>query len=387
MNKWLGSSLLAMVVLLGGCSTVDKVGGWVGLGSKTPVLPPPPEAVVGLGVEVVWSGSSGSYTGRFMPALTETGPLYVAAQDGTVRALEAATGREIWSQRIKPGLTTGVAANTEWVVVGNGDGEVVALASGDGSERWRVPLRSALLSPVRLLSDGVLVQAADDTVYYLAARDGQIRWQAAFASPPLSLHGTSTPWTDGQLALVGLANGKLVALELATGRVRWEIPVARPTGRSEIERLVDIDADPQADRGAAYAVSYHGGLVAVAMADGGPIWRRDWASIAGFTIAGNVLYLSSREGQVVALDARNGVALWQQDKLKKRSPSTPVVVGSHVAVADSEGQIYWLRTEDGELVARYNFDGANSHPVLQAIGNQVLAQSAKGRLALLALKP
>ncbi len=381
---WLGSLILA-TLLLGGCGTVDKVGGWVGLGNKPAALPPAPEVAGGLGVEVVWSRSGGRYTGRFVPALAE-GRLYVAAQDGTVRALEASTGQEIWSQRLKPDLTTGVAADAELVVVGNTEGEVVALASSDGSERWRVPARSALLGPARLSDEGVLVQGADDTVRLLAARDGQLRWQAAFASPPLSLHGTATPWVDNRLVLVGLANGKLAALDLTSGRSRWAIPVARPTGRSEVERLVDLDADPVAAGGAGYAVSYHSGLVAVALTDGSSIWRRDWASVAGFSLSGNRLYLSTREGQVIAVDARNGVALWQQDKLKKRNPGKPVVAGNHIVVADSEGQIYWLRAEDGELVARYNFDGAGSQPVLQALEAQVLASSTSGHLALLTLK-
>ncbi len=233
----------------------------------------------------------------------------------------------------------------------------------------------------------MVAQTSDDAIHGLDATDGKRRWRAAFTGPLLSLYGTATPWADESQVVTGLANGKLVALQLDSGRTRWETPVARPTGRSEVERLVDRDAAFQVRDGVAYAVSYHAGLAAVALADGGIIWQRELASQAGLSLAGQHLYLSTREGRVFALDNRNGVALWQQEKLQKRKPGVPIRVGAHIVVADNEGQIYWLNATDGELVARHNFDGKDSRPVLLAVGDRVLVQSASGRCALLAVPP
>jgi outer membrane protein assembly factor BamB len=154
------------------------------------------------------------------------------------------------------------------------------------------------------------------------------------------------------MAYVGLDNGRLAALRLDTGDVLWEEVVAAPAGRSELERIVDVDADPLVTGDGIFAVSFGGELAAVSLGEGRVAWRRPVKSYTGVALAGTVVAVTDEDGIVWALDAQTGASLWKQEALKFRRLSAPVVSGTHFVVADYEGYLHWLAPQDGRIVAR-----------------------------------
>lgn len=304
---------------------------------------------------VVWDaspGKGGDDQHTRLRLAVEPDVLLSADVTGDVFALNPQDGHRLWRAETGARIVSGPTVSGALVFVGTLDAEVIALKRADGSQAWRVPVSSEVMAPP--VSDGriVVVRCGDGRVFGLSAETGIRVWSFDRAVPPLTLRGLSAPLITGGAVYVGLDNGRLAALRLETGEVLWEEVVAAPAGRSELERIVDVDADPVVTRDGIYAVSFGGEVAAVGLTDGRVAWRRPVKSYSGVALAGSILAVSDEEGVVWALDAQTGAAAWKQDALKYRKLSPPLAVGEHVVVADFEGYVHWLSPQDGRIVAR-----------------------------------
>ena len=187
---------------------------------------------------------------------------------------------------------------------------------------------------------------------------GERLWSFERSEPALSLRGTSAPVTIAGVVLTGFASGKLAAIGLKDGRLLWEIPIAQPRGRSEIERLVDVDSAPLVVGKLLFAAAFQGKIVAVHLENGRILWSRDLSTYNELDADATQLYLTDEKGEVLALDLNTGATVWKQDKLRARFPSGPTVVGAQLAVGDFEGYVHWLARDDGRFIARHRASGA-----------------------------
>jgi outer membrane protein assembly factor BamB len=371
--------LLLSISLLTGCS-------W--FGSKDNSEPPAELKSFEKHAELhkIWSRDTGEGTDsqfiRLVPTVVGE-RIYVADRNGSVWALKLDDGKPVW--RTKTGLmisaATGVGGGL--VLAGSSDGELVALDAETGKQRWRVAVPSEVLS-VPQVSDGtVVVQTVDGAGSGLDADDGTRRWVYDRSVPVLTLRGTSTPLLGGGVALAGFANGEVVALEIASGREVWKTEVAIPRGRTELQRIVDVDADPVIDQGILYAASYQGRMVAVSLQDGRVLWSRDSSTYAGIAVEGSQVFVSEAGSDVVAIDRRSGSSLWDQADLRRRSLTGPAVIDDYVAVGDFEGYVHLLSRRDGSIVGRVRVagDGVQAAPVT-VFGERLLVLGAGGELVL-----
>ena len=326
---------------------------------------------------VVWDASPGAGSDELHTRLrlaVEPDVVVTADIGGEVHALSPQDGRRLWTADTDARLVAGPSVSGALVLVGTLDAEVIALKRSDGSAAWRAAVSSEVMAPP--VSDGrvVVVRCGDGKVFGLNAETGARVWSFDRAVPPLTLRGLSAPLLNGGIAYIGLDNGRLAALRIDTGDVLWEEVVAAPSGRTELERIVDVDADPLITPEGIYAVSFGGELAAIGLADGRVAWRRPIKSYSGVALAGGILAVTDENGVVWALDAQSGAAAWKQEALKFRRLSPPQVVGDYVVVADYEGYVHWLAPQDGRIVGR-----------VRAVGDQVTAPPVEheGRLYLL----
>jgi outer membrane protein assembly factor BamB len=204
--------------------------------------------------------------------------------------------------------------------------------------------------------------------------------------PSLSLRGTSSPIIGAGMVLSGFASGKIVALEIGSGRLLWERTVAHPSGSSEIERLVDVDSTPLVVGRVLYAASFQGNIVAIDMRTGRTLWSRDVSTYTGMDADRQNIYLTDESGNVLAVDQRTGTSLWRQDKLRARLLNAPTLVAEYVAVGDLAGYVHWLLKDTGQFAARMRVtDGAiRSRGV--AVGSTLFVQSQEGQLAAVQIR-
>lgn len=307
--------------------------------------------------------------------------VYTAERRGRVAALDAASGKQIWEQDVDVPISGGPGIGDGLVLVGTTDGEVLALDEGGGKLLWRAPVTSEVLSAPQAAAGVVVVHTGDGKVNGLDAATGKRVWIHDRTSATLTLRGSSSPVVVRDLAIVGFDNGRLVALELKSGKPVWETAVAVASGRSDLERMVDIDAELLVRGETLYVATFQGRVAAIEIESGRLLWSREISSYAGLAADDHALYLTDSEGMVWSLDRDSGAAYWKQDKLKARASTAPAAVGEYVIVGDIEGYLHWLRREDGQFAARARIDSSRIIAPPVANGGILYAYSTSGVLA------
>jgi outer membrane protein assembly factor BamB len=341
-------------------------------------------------VKVMWSSASwlsklNLVYDRLTPAIAD-GHLYSANANGKLYAFELAKGKQQWQQEFDLIISGGVGLNEQSLFVGGAKGEVLALNRNDGALQWRATLSSEVLAPPVATASQVIVRCVDGNVYALNAENGQQLWRYQGSVPALTLRGDSAPVIAGDNVLLGLANGRIVSLSLYDGSVSWESNVVVAQGRTDLERMVDVDAAPLVADDTIYAVAYQGRVVALSRLTGAQQWSRDIGSSAGLALDEHHLYVVDDEDQVWALDRNNGASLWKSDRLKYRDLTTPTAVKDAVVVGDFEGYLHWLSLEDGRIIARHQVDSDGVRVAPIVINNVLYVRSKNGDLEAVMLK-
>jgi len=202
----------------------------------------------------------------------------------------------------------------------------------------------------------------------------------------LSLRGTSAPVIFQNVVLNGFASGKLTANDLATGRVLWEISVAYPSGRSEIDRLVDVDARPLIANAILYTAAYQGQVNAISLRTGRKVWSRRVSTFEDMATDGRNLYIVDHESRVRALDMQTGQPVWTQDLLLGRGLTGPAMIGRYIAVVDGQGYVHLLEPSEGRLVGRVKVGGSGAMSTPVGDGTRLFLLTSKGDLTALSLQ-
>jgi outer membrane protein assembly factor BamB len=285
------------------------------------------------------------------PAL-DNGVVFAANHKGEVVALALESGRQVWLKKLKVPISGGPAAGFGVVVVGTSKGGVIAMDGASGRELWRTRVNSEILSAPAISENVVVLRSVDGRLHGLDAHSGKQVWSVEQPVPRLSLRGTATPIIAKEAAISGFDNGKVMAVSLNTGDTLWDATLAAPHGRTELDRLVDIDSAVRVVGENVFAAGFQGRTAMLALDSGQLWWSHDMSSYRGLAVDEDTLYVTQSDGSVVAMRQRDGAEMWRNDKLRRRGLSTPVVIGSAIAIADFQGYIHWLDKGTGELIAR-----------------------------------
>ena len=329
--------------------------------------------------------------------------VFAAAADGTVKAVESGTGREIWQVNIQEfyddaerrnafskssdTITGGVGVGEELVLVGSSAGEIVALNQSDGSLAWRARTTSEVLAPPQAFGQLVVAQSIDGKVAGFNALDGERKWLYNTSIPSLTLRGTSTPLhSDGVVA--GFANGRIAVIEKERGLPVMEQRVAAAQGQSDLEKLVDIDGLIARNDNMVYAASYQGNIVAIDLAQNGRVvWGQPASTVTGVTLGFGNVYLASADSEIYAFDTNNnGRENWKNEALLYRDVTAAVPISSYLAVGDFQGFLHLLAQSDGRFVARLKVDGDGLRSPTVVDGSRMYVMGNSGRLSALELR-
>jgi outer membrane protein assembly factor BamB len=285
------------------------------------------------------------------PAI-DNGLVFAANHKGEVLAVSLETGHDVWVKKLKVPISAGPAAALGIVVAGTSKGAVIALDGATGRQLWRTQINSELLSSPAISEKVVVMRSVDGRLNGLDKATGKVLWSVEQQVPRLSLRGTATPVVAKEVAISGFDNGKVMAVSLNTGDTLWDTALASPHGRTELDRLVDIDSAVRVVGDNVFAAGFQGRTAMLALDSGQQWWSHDMSSYRGLAVDADNLYVTQSDGTVVAMRQRDGAELWRNEKLKRRGLSAPIVTGTAVALADFQGYIHWLDKTTGELVAR-----------------------------------
>ncbi|MBT1452374.1 outer membrane protein assembly factor BamB [Glaciecola sp. XM2] len=347
-----------------------------------------------------------NFFSRLSPAI-DNGKIFAADRNGTVVAFSPDDGDVIWEvdlglpsnksnlwngyglfagslpAKIAGGLTTAYDS----VLLGTENGEVIALNQEDGSIKWRTQVPSEVLAAPAADSGVVVVNTVAGILMGLDAQTGEILWRNESDVPPLTLRGVSAPSAANGGAIVGLATGRLQVSIIDSGLTAWEQVIAKPTGATELERIVDVDSKPLVFGGTVFVISYGGSLSAVELRTGQVIWTRDYAAFRSVTIAGNRLFVTDNDSTLYAIDRRNGVELWSSNALRARNLTEATPVGDYIVTGDKFGFLHWFTQDEGKYVSRLEVgdddldEGIYAAPVYQ--DGLLVVQLRNGNVSLI----
>lgn len=306
-------------------------------------------------VKRLWSAKIGASAEFLLVALqpaSDGNRLYAASRNGNVVALDPDTGKAVWRTELDMDLSSGPGVGDGLIVVGAADGMLIALDADSGAELWRANVTGETLARP-IIKDGVVItMSIDNRLHAVSAFDGAERWTVEQPTPNLTMRGSASPVLVGTSVVAGFDNGRLVAVNIATGNTEWEAMLSPPTGRSDLERLSDVDGVISVVGQDIYASGYQGSLVALASESGQVLWAREVSSFEGVSADWNNLYTVDEEGVVIALTRRTGDESWRQNSLVRREPTVPIPFQTTVVVGDLEGYLHFFSNFDGDPVAR-----------------------------------
>ncbi|CAH0992658.1 Outer membrane protein assembly factor BamB [Sinobacterium norvegicum] len=332
----------------------------------------------------VGDGQGGKYN-RLQPVIVED-VIYAASAEGEIVALNKGDGKRLWKTDLDEGLSGGVGATSRQLFVGSVNGEVIAVDALTGEEQWRADVKSEILAAPASRGNVVAVQAFDGNIYGLSTEDGSRLWRYDSSRPVLTLRASAAPVIRDNTVYAGLANGRVVALDLNSGQVRWEARVAIPQGDSEIERIVDVNGSPLVMSNEIYAISYQGRLLRIDRSSGRPQWEFKASSDGGLSEGFGNVYFSGQDGSIFAVNRDTGSLTWEQTLLANRQLSTPKAYSNYVIVGDFEGYLHVLSQVDGQMVARTKLGSDGIRADILSDGKLIYVFGNKGHLTAYRIK-
>jgi outer membrane protein assembly factor BamB len=378
-RKWFIPALAALM-LLNGCSWIKS---W---GDKDD--PDDPVELVDfeptLNVGKVWSTKIGSgldKAGRQLRPAYSSGSLYAADYKGTLMAIDANGGKKRWEIKTKLPFTGGPGIYDDLLMMGTQDGEVFAFDASTGTQRWSATVTSEVLAAPAEADGIVVVRCIDGRVFGLDADTGQRLWIYDHNVPLLTLRGNAPLLLRAGVVFVGYDGGQVVALKIEDGALMWEQTLVTTEGRTELERLSDIDGQLVFIASDLLVSSYKSRLASLAADSGRLLWFKDVSSATGVSVDRINLTLSDKEGNVWLLDRRNGAESWKHDQLLRRGLTRPVFYGSFIVVGDMEGYLHWINIDDGRFAAREKVGGKGFSGPPLVVGNTLYVMTKKGELS------
>ncbi len=373
--------ILLSGVLLSGCGTVKNLFG----GGEDNTEPPTPLVEIETLAEItqLWSKNTGKGSTKQYLKLTPShiqGKVFVADVRGNLVAIDAASGSTLWENDADMSITGGPGSSETLTMIGSDNGDVLAYASESGEFLWQAKVSSEVLAAPQEAYGIVVARTIDGKIFGLDANDGSRLWIYDRTVPALTLRGTSNPVITGDRVIAGFDGGRISAIELHTGKLIWETSVSLASGRSQLERMIDIDSDPVIIGNDIYVATFQGRLASVALEDGRITWTRDISSYAGLTSDGENIYITDDQSHIWALERSSGNSVWKQENLYARQVTAPATIGDLVVVGDLEGYLHWMDKSNGQFVARTQ---VSKNPILAppvAVEDIIYAYSSDGTL-------
>ncbi len=372
--------LLASVLLMSGCSWFSWLP-WVD-GKEAKEDPAKPAELVKFAAEIelkrLWKTSVGDGLGKKylkLPPAIVADRIIAADGYGIVQANDRFTGKRIWRTEIgrvgggfmsalnfidrrDPSFVSGgVGKGDGKVYLGTTEGFVIALDVADGTELWRTNLASEVVAPAAAESGLVFAQTIDGRLVAMSADNGEIQWTFDNQLPILTLRGTSAPVVSEDIVYAGFGNGKVIALRVENGEPIWEHRVMLPEGRSELERMVDVDTTPLIGGPAIYVGAFQGRVKALSRRDGRPLWEMEISTYHNLSEGYGQLYVVDDEDIVTAIDQQTGEVVWSTEDFKLRGLSAPLAFSNYLVFGDRDGYLHVIAQRDGRHLGRRKLDG------------------------------
>ena len=388
MNKWFKhiAVVSSVTFLLTGCSLFSTEEDVVKMAEL-------PDFKSSYQPQIAWkkriSDGIDKYYSQLQP-VADQDAVYAASRDGLVKAFALESGKLLWSSDFRddpsnelnrsPRFSGGIASAIDSLIIGTENAQVLAFDKATGVLKWLAKVSGEVVAQPVYADGKVVVHTTRGDLIALDSDTGEEIWTLTNKQPKLTLRGSATPSISQGGIVYGRADGFVSVALLETGQPLWQLPVTRPYGATELDRIVDVDMKPIIRNGVIYTLAYNGNLVAIDLLKGKQLWTRKYAGFSDIALSGNTIYLSDYRGFVFAVDRSSGEELWVNDQLSYRNVTGVTVANEYIVVGDGEGYLHWLNRDDGNFVAQQKLDSNGLYMQPFATDSYLYLQTRSGKL-------
>jgi outer membrane protein assembly factor BamB len=327
-------------------------------------------------VQQVWTARLGTVS--FPMALSVAGNnLFAAASDGTVAAIDARTGQDLWRLNLSTPLAAGVGSDGRIAAVVTQNNELVAIV--EGREVWREKLSAQAYTAPFVAGGRVFLLTADRAIHAFDGNNGRKLWTQQRATEPLVLRQAGVLLAVGDTLVAGLA-GRLTGLNPTNGSLRWEVPIASPRGINDVERLVDLVGPVSRLNDVLCVRAFQASVGCVNAARGVLQWTKPADGSVGLDGDERLVFAVESDGKVVTWVRANGESGWSSEQLRFRGLTAPRIVGRSIAIGDASGFVHLLSREDGTFVNRLTTDGSAIVATPTLVGETLVVVTRSGTI-------
>lgn len=300
----------------------------------------------------------------------------------TVSIFDFSNGNVFWKANLKEDLAAGPAISTanNLVVAGDTKGGLWAFNLNNGQILWHITLTDPIVSTPIITDHKIFVRTLDGTVWSINTSNGSPAWHSINNVPMMVLSGGSKPMLINNLIIVGSSNGLLTAYNSETGAIKWQTAIARPQGVADVEKMVDIVANPKLSGNMVYVVTYQGNLAAINSQTGSTLWSRPLSSYTGLAVSNSAVFVTDAQSDVWAFNRMTGQEIWHQNYLKFRHLTSPAIVDrdNAIVIGDGEGYVHWLSQLNGQTIGRIKINHSAITEVPQIKDGSIYILSSNG---------
>jgi outer membrane protein assembly factor BamB len=366
-----GVAALSVALGLAGCSMLPS---WVGGGVEKPKPADLGPNVPLVGVRQAWTNRVGPVTQPMSVNVSGT-TVTVAGSDGSVAAINAATGADLWRANVGGPIAAGAGSDGQTAAVVTASNELVAIAGG--KQIWREKLPAVSYTAPFVAGGRVFVLGGDRSVSAFDGRTGRKLWTQTRPGEPLVLRHAGVMLAVGNTLVVGLS-GRLAGLDPLTGRPVWEAPIATPRGINDVERLVDLVGTVSRVGDSVCARAFQAAVGCVDTSRGMVVWTKAANGSEGLTGDGTTIFGTEEDGRVMAWQRANGERVWQSDRLRYRTLTAPLLLGRSVVIGDDTGIVHMLSRQDASPLNRFTPDGSAIMAAPVVAGNTLVVLTRNG---------
>ena len=293
------------------------------------------------------SGGSALWTATLAPTTTKTGPGFSAITENILN-LTAEDGG---------GYGGGLAADGGRIYAVSGFGAVIALDPATGKRLWEkdigVPIRAAPTTA----GDRIFALTIEGKLYCLSTTDGTELWVVRGLPQQASLGLNASPAVEGDVVVVPYPSGDLVALRISDGSGLWSESLSRSRTTSQLASMSDA-ARPAISNGTVFAIGHGGRMVATVASTGERLWSASVPGTQAPWVAGDSVFVVDTNGQLMALARQNGKIQWTVKLPNSKTWSGPVLANGTLWLASKDGQLVGVDATTGRVTGEMGVGGA-----------------------------
>ena len=322
--------------------------------------------------------------GIYCSPAVEKDKVFVGDDLGCLTAYALKNGKKLWSF-VSGKRIVGTPAVSEGIVVfGSADRSIYGLNAADGSLRWKVEVAEPVLGAVTIHEGLAYVGASDKTFRAIDIQTGKVVW----SYDQVKGYIESKPLIADNKVIFGAWDNTLYALDKETGKEIWKW-----TGGLTRMHFSPAAVWAVASNGKVFIADPQRAMTAIDLQNGETIWRTFRSQVRetiGLSEDGERVYSKTMNDSIVCYSALTDTPeqVWASNVGfgYEHAPSMPQEKEGVLYGSTKEGLLFALEAKTGKVIWKHKIGNSLINTVVPLNGREVLFTATSGEVGLIRMK-